>query len=134
MERSDIRADFNEEKTNLDNGFADKFSQSCGLTLAREDVPACNGVVLKSDLTLPTSLYSNKYPEKALCDRVADYAAQSRMVLYAVVKGEGAMLSPLKSYAMRYGGRLWICLCQTVNWQNNEIMAGFFEPSYEYEL
>ena len=134
VERSDIRADFNEEKTKLNNGFADKFSQSCGLTLAREDVPACKGVVLKSDLTLPTSLYGNKYPEKALCDRVADYAAQSRMVLYAVVKGEGAMLSPLKSYAMRYGGRLWICLCQTVNWQNNEIMAGFFEPSYEYEL
>jgi hypothetical protein len=134
IEDKSIRGDVNEDKVNLNNGFADKFSQSCGLTLAREDVPACNGVVLKSDLTLPTYLYDNKYPEKALCDRVADYAAQSRMVLYAVVKGEGAMLSPLKSYAMRYGGRLWICLCQTVNWQNNEIMAGFFEPSYEYVL
>jgi hypothetical protein len=97
-------------------------------------VPGSNGVVLKSDLTLPNSLYDNKYPEKALCDRVAAYAAKARMVLYAVVKSEGAMLSPLKRYAMQSGGRTWICLCQTVNWQNNEIMAGFFEPSYEYEL
>ena len=70
VERSDIRADFNEEKTTWNNGFADKFSQSCGLTLAREDVPSVQRSCTESDLTLPTSLYSNKYPEKALCDRV----------------------------------------------------------------
>ena len=130
IEDKNIRGDVNENKQDLNNGFTDAWSQSCGLTLAREAVPSCNGVVLASDLTLPTSLYSNKYPEKALCDRVAGHAAQSRMVLYAIVKGYGAMLSPLKCYAMESGGRSWICLCQTVNWQNNEITAGFFEPNY----
>ena len=129
-EKAIANPDVNENKTNLNNGFSDEWNQSCGLTLARGSVPACNGVVLKSDLTLPASLYDSKYPEKALCDRVATYAAQARMVLYAIVKGEGAMMSPLKKYAMQSGGRPWICLCQTVNWQNNEITAGFFEPSY----
>ena len=134
IEDKSIRGDINEDKADLNNGFTNDWSQTCGLTLAREAVPGSNGVVLKSDLTLPNSLYDNKYPEKALCDRVAAYAAKARMVLYAVVKSEGAMLSPLKRYAMQSGGRTWICLCQTVNWQNNEIMAGFFEPSYEYVL
>ena len=130
IESSNIRSDINENKTNLNNGFTDEWTQNCGLTLAREDVVDCNGVVLKSDLTLPDSLYSSKYPEKALCDRVSAYAAQARMVLYAVVKGEGELLSPLKCYAMESGGRPWICLCQKMNWKNNEITAGFFEPSY----
>lgn len=131
IEDKSIRGDINEDKADLNNGFANGWSQTCGLTLAREAVPGSNGVVLKSDLTLPDSLYSNKFPEKALCDRVAAYAAKARMVLYAVVKSEGAMLSPLKRYAMQSGGRTWICLCQTVNWKNNEVTAGFFEPSYK---
>ena len=131
VESSDIRAEVNENKSKMNNGFSNTFSQTCGLTLAREDVPACNGVVLTSVLTRPTSLYSNKYPEEALCDRVADYASKARMVLFAIVKGSGAMLSPAKCYAMQSGGRPWICVSQTVNWQNNEIVAGFFEPSYD---
>jgi hypothetical protein len=65
-----------------------------------------------------------------MCDRVAAYAAQARMVLFAIVKGEGQLLSPLKYYAMQENGRPWICLCQTMNWKTNEISAGFFEPSY----
>lgn len=131
MEDKEIRNDVNDDKVELNNGFSESWSQTCGLTLARENVPDSNGVVLASDLTYPTSLYNNKYPEKALCDRVAAYAAKARMVLYAVVKSEGAMLSPLKCYVMQTGGRPWICLCQTVNWKNNEVTAGFFEPSYE---
>ena len=131
IEMAEVREDQNTEKANLNNGFASDWMQTCGLTLARENVPDSNGVVLASDLTYPSSLYDNKYPEKALCDRVAAYAAKARMVLYAVVKSEGAMLSPLKRYAMQSGGRTWICLCQTVNWKNNEVTAGFFEPSYK---
>ena len=131
IEMKEVRESQNTEKTDLGNGFTNDWSQSCGLTLARENVPDSNGVVLKNDLTYPTSLYSNKYPEKALCDRVSTYAAKARMVLYAVVKGEGQLLSPLKYYAMQSGGRPWICLCQAMNWKNNEVTAGFFEPSYE---
>ena len=130
IESDEIRQDVNEDKENLNNGFSDEWSQSCGLTLAREPVPDSNGVVLKSDKTYPTSLYNSKYPEAALCDRVSTYAAQARMVLFAIVKEEGAMLSPLKYYAMQSGGRPLICLCQTMNWKTNEVTAGFFEPSY----
>lgn len=131
IEEAEQRENNNVNKINLNNGFTESWSQDCGLTLARENVPDSNGVVLASDLAYPTSLYDNKYPEKALCDRVSAYAAKARMVLYAVVKSEGAMLSPLKRYAMQSGGRSWICLCQTVNWKNNEVTAGFFEPSYK---
>lgn len=130
IESDEIRQDVNEDKENLNNGFSDEWSQSCGLTLAREPVPDSNGVVLKSDKTYPASLYDSKYPEAALCDRVSAYAAQARMVLFAIVKGEGAMLSPLKYYAMQSGGRPLICLCQSMNWKTNEVTAGFFEPSY----
>jgi len=131
IELSEIRGNNNEDKIDLNNGFSDEWSQSCGLTLAREPVSDSNGVVLTSYLTLPVSLYGNKYPEKAMCDRVATYAAKARMVLFAVVKGSGKLLSPFVCYKMNTNDRPWICLCQTVNWQNNEIKAGFFEPSYE---
>lgn len=130
IEDKEIRSDVNEDKVKLNNGFTDAWSQTCGLTIAREPVPDSDGVVLKSDLTMPDSLYSSKYPEKALLDRVSAYVSKARMVLYAIVKGEGQMLSPLKYYAMQSGGRPWICLCQTVNWKNNEVTAGFFEPSF----
>jgi hypothetical protein len=130
IEDKEIRSDVNEDKVELNNGFTDAWSQTCGLTIAREPVPDSDGVVLKSDLTMPDSLYSNKYPENALCDRVSAYVSKARMVLYAIVKGEGQMLSPLKYYAMQSGGRTWICMCQSVNWKNNEVTAGFFEPSF----
>jgi hypothetical protein len=51
-------------------------------------------------------------------------------VLFAVVKGDGQMLSPLKNYAMEAGGRETVCLCQSMNWRTNEVTAGFFEASY----
>lgn len=130
IERKEIRTDVNENKVRMNNGFSEEWGQTCGLTLAREAVQDSNGVVLTSTRELPSSLYDSKYPEKALCDRVATYSAKARMVLYAVVNGHGGMLSPMKSYAMQSGGRPWICLCQTINWQNNEVVAGFFEPSY----
>ncbi len=130
VELDELRENENVEKVDLGNGFSDSWSQTCGLTLARENVPDSNGVVLKNDRTYPTSLYSNKYPEKALCDRVATYAAQARMMLSAVVKADGAMLSPFVNYVMKRGGRPWVLLSQTIDWNNEECVAEFFEPSY----
>lgn len=131
IETRNIRKDVNEDRVVMNNGFSEDFEQTCGLTLAREAVPSSNGVVLSSTLTLPSSLYDGKWPEKAMCDRVSDYAAKARMVLFAVVKGSGNMLSPTEYYRMVSGGRPWICLCQSVNWKSGEVKAGFFEPAYE---
>ena len=132
IERRDIRGDVNENKVRLNNGFSEDWSQTCGLTLAREDIQDANGIVLTSMRGTPSSLYDSKYPEAALCDRVATYAAQAREVLFAIVKGDGHILSPLHNYAVE-AGREMVVLCQSMNWRNNEVTAGFFEPSYNNE-
>ena len=126
----EVRDDVNENKYELNNGFSEDWSQNCGLTLAREDVPDSNGVVLTSTKTRPLALYNFDYPEKVMMNRAKNYFAQARMVLSVVVKANGAPLSPFKKYVMQSGGRPWILLAQTIDWNTDECTAEFFEPSY----
>ena len=131
IELRELRTDKNVKKIDMtDGGFTEEWSQSCGLTLAQEPVPDSYGVVLASDKTLPTSLYSSKYPENALADRVHDYYQIARTKIQAVVHSAGVLLSPFVPYTFVSGGKPYICIEQKMNWKSNELTGGFFEPTY----
>ncbi len=114
----------------MTGGFTEGWSQSCGLTLAQEPVPDSYGVVLAADKTLPANLYSSKYPENALADRVRDYYQIARTKIQAVVHSAGVLLSPFVPYTFVSGGKPYICIEQKMNWKSNELTGGFFEPTY----
>lgn len=130
IELRELRTDKNVKKIDITGGFTDVWSQSCGLTLAQEPVPDSYGVVLASDKTLPVSLYSSKYPEDALADRVHDYYQIARTKIQAVVHSAGLLISPFVPYTFVSGGKPYICIEQQMNWKTNENRAGFFEPTY----
>ena len=130
IEEKEQRENENKKKLILSNGFTEAWNQECGLTLAREAVPDSFGVVLKNDKTLPTNLYSGKYPEDAMADRASDYFARARLKIEAIVFSEGKMLNPLIPYWFVDGGKQYICVEQQQNWKTNEVYAGFFEPSW----
>lgn len=136
IEEKEQRADENQKKVDMFNGFSDSWNQDCGLTLAREDVPDSYGVVLKANKALPTSLYNDQWPEDAMASRAASYFRQARQKLKVIVKqGEnemykGAMLSPFRAYHFDSIVQNYICVEQQMNWRTNEITAGFFEPSF----
>ena len=131
IELRELRTDKNVKKIDMtDGGFTEEWSQSCGLTLAQEPVPDSFGVVLAADKTLPTSLYSSKYPENALADRVHDYYQIARTKIQAVVHSAGLLISPFVPYTFVSGGKPYICIEQQMNWKTNENRAGFFEPTY----
>lgn len=133
VELDELRENKNVKKINLNNGFTEAWSQDCGLTLARENVPDSYGVVLAGDRTLPASLYDNKYPEDAMADRAATYFSKARLKIEAIVESMGKMLSPLVPYWFIQDGKQYICIEQQLNWKTNEVTAGFFEPTYEDE-
>ena len=136
IEEEEQRADENQKKVNMNNGFTEAWSQDCGLTLARENVPDSYGVVLAKDKTLPSALYDGKWTENALATRVADYYSRARQKLKVIVKQgasagyKGALLSPMRAYQFVANGQSYICVEQQMNWKTNEITAGFFEPSF----
>ena len=131
IELRELRTDKNVKKIDMtDGGFTEEWSQSCGLTLAQEPVPDSFGVVLAADKTLPTSLYSSKYPENALADRVHDYYQIARTKIQAVVHSAGVLLYPFVPYTFVSGGKPYICIEQKMNWKSNELTGGFFEPTY----
>lgn len=130
IELRELRTDKNVKKIDITGGFTDVWSQSCGLTLAQEPVPDSYGVVLASDKTLPASLYSSKYPEDALADRVHDYYQIARTKIQAVVHSAGVLLSPFVPYTFISGGKPYICIEQKMNWKTNELTGGFFETTY----
>ena len=130
IELKELRTDKNVAKIDMTGGFTEGWSQSCGLTLAQEPVPDSYGVVLAADKTLPANLYSSKYPENALADRVRDYYQIARTKIQAVVHSAGVLLSPFVPYTFVSGGKPYICIEQQMNWKTNELTAGFFEPTY----
>lgn len=126
----EFRESMNEKKIYLNNGFSDSWDRDCGLTLARETVPDSYGVVLSESKTLPTSLYDNKWPEDAMAERVRDYYQQARIKIKAMVTNTNMLLSPFVPYIFTSNGKPYICIEQQMNWRTNEIIAGFFEPTY----
>ena len=133
VELEELRENENVDKVQLNNGFTEEWSQSCGLTCAREAVPDSFGVVLAADRTLPPSLYDGKYPEEAMAERASTYFAKSRKKIEAIVESVGKMLSPFVPYTFLADGKQYLCMEQQLNWKTNEVTAGFFEPTYEDE-
>lgn len=136
VELDELRENENVEKVDMNNGFTEAWSQDCGLTLARENVPDSYGVVLAADKTLPSALYDDQWPEDAMASRVANYYSRARQKLKVIVKQgasagyKGALLSPMRAYQFVANGQSYICVEQQMNWKTNEITAGFFEPSF----
>jgi hypothetical protein len=135
VELSELRENENVDKVQLSNGFTEEWSQSCGLTMAREAVPDSFGVVLAADKSLPamTALPSGQYPEEAMAERASTYFAKSRKKIEVIVESVGKMLSPFVPYTFLADGKQYLCMEQQLNWKTNEVTAGFFEPTYEDE-
>jgi hypothetical protein len=135
VELDELRENENVDKVQLSNGFTEEWSQSCGLTMAREAVPDSFGVVLAADKSLPerNDLPSGQYPEEAMAERASTYFAKSRKKIEVIVESVGKMLSPFVPYTFLTDGKQYLCLEQQLNWKTNEVTAGFFEPTYEDE-
>jgi hypothetical protein len=135
VELDELRENENVDKVQLSNGFTEEWSQSCGLTMAREAVPDSFGVVLAADKSLPamTALPSGQYPEEAMAERASTYFAKSRKKIEVIVESVGKMLSPFVPYTFLTDGKQYLCMEQQLNWKTNEVTAGFFEPTYEDE-
>lgn len=135
VELDELRENENVDKVQLSNGFTEEWSQSCGLTCAREAVPDSLGVVLAADKSLPerNDLPSGQYPEEAMAERASTYFAKSRKKIEVIVESVGKMLSPFVPYTFLADGKQYICMEQQVDWKTNEVTAGFFEPTYEDE-
>lgn len=130
IEDKEQRKDENKKKINLNNGFTDSWSQECGLTLARENLPDSYGVVLAADKTLPSSLYNSQWPEDALADRASSYYGRSRLRIRAIVKKLSTAVSNLSLYRFTPNGQLYVCIEQQHNWRTDEVIANFWEPTY----
>lgn len=126
IENKEQRDDENVNKETLANGFTEEWSQDCGLTLAREAVPDCYGVVLSPDKTLPESLYSSKFPEKAMADRAVSRFAYSHIKLKVEVKSAGKLLSPFVPYYVHNVTEKYICVEQQMDWRMNRVTCGLF--------
>ena len=135
VELDELREHENVDKVQLSNGFTEEWSQSCGLTCAREAVPDSFGVVLAADKSLPdrNDLPSGQYPEEAMAERASTYFAKSRKKIEVIVESVGKMMSPFVPYTFLADGKQYLCMEQQLNWKTNEVTAGFFEPTYEDE-
>ncbi len=132
VELDELRENENVKKVNINYGFTEAWSQDCGLTLARENVPDSYGVVLSASKTLPseTEFYGNTWPEDALATRVSNYYLRARIKIKAMVHSTNILLSPFVPYTFVSGGKPYILVEQQMNWRTNELTGGFFEPTY----
>ena len=130
VELDELRENENVKKVNINYGFTEAWSQDCGLTLARENVPDSYGVVLAADRTLPSALYGSTWPEDALATRVSNYYLRARIKIKAMVHSTNILLSPFVPYTFVSGGKPYILIEQQMNWRTNELTGGFFEPTY----
>lgn len=130
IEDAEQRKNDNVKKIELNNGFTESWSQACGLTLARENVPDSYGVVLSAVKARPTDLYNNTWPEDALAERANNYYQHARIKIKAMVHSSNILLSPFVPYTFVNGGKPYILVEQKMNWRTNELTGGFFEPTY----
>lgn len=130
VELDELRENENVDKVQLSNGFTEEWSQSCGLTMAREAVPDSYGVVLSAVKARPTDLYNNTWPEDALAERAKNYYQHARIKIKAIVHSTNILLSPFVPYTFISGGKPYILVEQQMNWRTNALTGGFFEPTY----
>ena len=124
------RMNINQRKIVLSNGFTDTWSNDCGLTLAREVVPDCYGIVLNANKARPASLYDGKWPEDALAERASAYFSQGRQKIDASVRFDGKLLEPWNVYQLGEESQPYVCMAQTVNWKECVVKGCFYEPTY----
>ena len=113
----------NKETQTIEGGYDDEYNVDFKLTTYRKGEFGW-GIIMGrgGNDAVPTVLYSNKTPEKALVDRLAAYYGQSRRQVVMDLKVDGQMLYPFNKHYVQNAGT-FACLSQSVDWANDTVTA-----------
>lgn len=113
----------NTQTVSIEGGFDDEYNVGFKLTTYRRGEFGW-GIIMGrgGNDAVPTVLYSNKTPEKALVDRLAAYYGQSRRQVVMDLKVDGQMLYPFNKHYVQNAGT-FACLSQSVDWANDTVTA-----------
>ena len=116
----------------IGNGFTESLEQTNTLTCQRPTGSSSTSeqigwnLVLDDDLDPIMKIYSNKYPEEALADRMLAHYSVSKQRITAQLQSTGGLFSPLHLHVPGTGNGM-VCLSQSVNWRDDLITASLFE-------
>lgn len=117
----------------IGSGFTESLDQNNTLTCQRPEFSGQStseqigwGLVLDEDLDPIMKLYSEKYPEEALAERMRDHYSVSKKRITAQLLSKGGMFNPIHLHSPGSGSGM-VCLSQSVNWRDDQITASLFE-------
>lgn len=122
------KKDNNKESSTISGGFEDEYDVDFRLTTFRTGQFGWGIIQGKNHMTdkVPTVLYNNKTPEKALLDRLKTYYSVSRRQVVLELNMDGSPLIPINRYYIS-GAGTFACLSQELDWANDTVKARMCE-------